>query len=517
MIKRVCILFTIAIVAACTKAQQDSSMPIGIASNITANPILSGLPVNPLLHITIFIPDGHAPVKYNSILCTLNSSAVADLQNLQVYSTGVTPAFGTGNMVTTVAPSDSSFAIPVNLSLTGGINHFWIAGELKPTASLAHQVVLHATQFVTSTNSTEAVHEYGNFGTRIGMALRKSGDNGVDTYRIPGLTTTDKGTLIAVYDIRYNSNADLPANINVGLSRSFDGGQTWEPMRVIMNMGQTSQNGIGDPSVLFDPSTKTIWVAALWAANGHSIAQSAPGLSTNVSGQYVLVNSTDDGLTWSAPINITPQVKDPATKILFQGPGRGIAMSDGKLVFPSQYWDASNVPYSTLIYSTDHGASWVRGSTGAKPNTTECQVVETAPGTLMLNMRDQSGNGYRSVATTANLGTNWTADATSGNTLPDPVCMASLIKANVNIKGVMTDVLFFCNPNVSAAPRAQITVKASLDLGATWLPANQLLIDERPCYGYSCLTKIDNNTLGLLYEGTKELYFVHVPVSQIIK
>jgi sialidase-1 len=77
--------------------------------------------------------------------------------------------------------------------------------------------------------------------------------------------------------------------------------------------------------------------------------------------------------------------------------------------------------------------------------------------------------------------------------------------------------LFFSNPNTSAAPREKITIKASLDLGQTWLPANQLLIDERQCYGYSCLTKIDDNTIGIFYEGTKDLYFVKVSVSDIIK
>ena len=61
---------------------------------------------------------------------------------------------------------------------------------------------------------------------------------------------------------------------------------------------------------------------------------------------------------------------------------------------------------------------------------------------------------------------------------------------------------FFSNPNTSSG-RYNITIKASLDLGQTWLPANQLLIDERQCYGYSSLTKVDDHTIGLLYEGTK--------------
>ncbi len=54
-------------------------------------------------------------------------------------------------------------------------------------------------------------------------------------YRIPGLATTNEGTLIAVYDIRHQGWRDLPGNIDVGMSRSTDKGQTWEPMKMIMD------------------------------------------------------------------------------------------------------------------------------------------------------------------------------------------------------------------------------------------------------------------------------------------
>jgi len=44
---------------------------------------------------------------------------------------------------------------------------------------------------------------------RLGKALRKGIDDGCDTYRIPGLVTTDAGPLIAVNDKRFNSKKDL--------------------------------------------------------------------------------------------------------------------------------------------------------------------------------------------------------------------------------------------------------------------------------------------------------------------
>ncbi|MDI3319260.1 sialidase family protein [Pinibacter soli] len=222
-----------------------------------------------------------------------------------------------------------------------------------------------------------------------------------------------------------------------------------------------------------------------------------------------------DGNTWSEPINITAQIKDPAWKLFFQGPGKGIMMHDGKLVFPAQYWDAKNVPYSTIIYSDDHGTTWKGKLAGPKSNTTESQVIETSPGVLMLNMRDNKGS-YRSVATSANMGQSWIEHSSSYNALVDPVCMGSLIRARVMVHGKMKDVLFFSNPATKSG-RYNMTIKASLDMGVTWLNANELLVDERQCYGYSCLTKIDDNTIGILYEGIRDLYFVKVPVSDIVR
>ena len=103
--------------------------------------------------------------------------------------------------------------------------------------------------------------------------------------------------------------------------------------------------------------------------------------------QFILVKSEDDGKTWSEPINITSQIKDPKWHLLLQGPGKGITLKNGTLVFPAQFKDEFEMPYSTIVYSKNQGKTWEIG-TGAKPNTTEAQVIELENGDLMLNMRD---------------------------------------------------------------------------------------------------------------------------------
>lgn len=502
-------------IVACTpKTYTGSTADIEISSLAPVVPVLRGMDHNPLLRLRIYVPAGGERLVQN-IVCTINENAVNNIDKLDAYFTGTEPNFSATNGIATIIPSSKTFEIPFNRSLKPGLHYIWFSSKLKETADLDGRIALQATSVTDGTGRKLAItSEGGDYNKRIGVAIRKAWDDSVHTYRIPGIITTDKGTLIAVYDIRYKHSGDLPANIDVGMSRSTDGGQTWEPMKNIMDMGAPHENnGVGDPSILFDPVTKKIWVSALWSKGNRSIAGSKPGLSPDETGQFVLVSSNDDGLTWNQPYTITPQVKNPAWKLFFPGPGNGIAMQNGTIVFPAQYWDADHMPHSTLVYSTDHGTNWKSG-VGAKSNTTESQLVETTPGTLMLNMRDNRGR-FRSVATTTDLGQTWMEHHTSYKALIDPVCMASFIRAGVTANGRMQDVLFFSNV-ASQTAREDMTIKASMNLGETWSD-HHLLVDERRSFGYSALTKIDNNTMGLLYEGNRDLYFVRIPVSEIIK
>lgn len=515
MIRLTCIFILIFLCASCFRGAGQQSTGILVLSTSSINPVLKGASTNPLLRLSIYVPEGYEPIRYKAIECVLNKEGVFDLEKLEVYSTD-SETFNTNVRVATHVPSTENFEIPLDVTLKAGVHHFWISATMKSEADMNHIIEFHCTGLTSFSGDKNLISEYkSGFRKRIGVVLRKSGTEGVNTYRIPGIVTTDKGTLIAVYDIRYTTSRDLPGNIDVGASRSTDGGHTWERMNIIMDMGTPHENnGVGDPCILFDPVTKKIWVAALWSKGNRSIAGSGPGLLPDETGQFVIASSSDDGMTWTKPVSITSQVKDPKWKIFFQGPGNGSVMHDGSIVFPAQYWDENGMPYGTIVYSTDHGISWKSG-TGAKSNTTESQVVETTPGTLMLNMRDNRGK-FRSVATTTDFGKNWSEHSTSYSVLRDPVCMGSLIKTSIVLKDKKEDLLLFSNPDTSSG-RFNITIKASRDLGETWPEENQLLIDERECYGYSSLTKIDEQTVGLLYEGIKDLYFVRIPIAEILK
>ncbi len=419
-----------------------------------------------------------------------------------------------GNKPLVFSLSDHAF------QLAEGTNYIWLSCRLNKQANIDHLIGIACRKLIFSNGKTVKPDQTPSI-QRMGVALRNGGDNGVNTYRIPGLATTEKGSLIGVYDIRRRSGGDLPGDIDVGMSRSIDGGRTWDPMKVIMDMGNDPEwryDGIGDPAVLVDQGTGTIWVAATWSHGNRSWRGSGPGLKPEETGQLMLVRSDDDGITWSKPLNITSQVKKPEWCFILQGPGKGITMRDGTIVFAAQYQDPpekKRLPHSTIIYSKDHGKTWKVG-TSAFDDTTESQVVEIEPGVLMLNCR-YNRKALRVVVTTHDMGKTWQKHSTSEKSLIEPgSCMASLIDVDREVGKGIGNWLLFSNPD-STRGRHHITIKASPDRGMTWPKENRLLLDEENSAGYSCMSMIDEKTVGILYEGSQaHMTFQRIPLEDLL-
>ena len=106
-----------------------------------------------------------------------------------------------------------------------GIKFFWISLQMKPEALLDTKITSSVTS-VTLDGMKAPLNIVSQQGIehRMGVGVRHAGDDNSAAYRIPGLVTTNNGTLLAVYDVRYNSSVDLQERVDIGLSRSTDGG-----------------------------------------------------------------------------------------------------------------------------------------------------------------------------------------------------------------------------------------------------------------------------------------------------
>jgi len=317
-------------------------------------------------------------------------------------------------------------------------------------------------------------------------------------FRIPGIiTSTTSGDLIASLDARWDSVADLSADIDILTSRSNDGGQTWSPVKVAMDIGEGVANGVGDPCIVQD-TTGRIWIQGLGAHfyGKPCLFKSATGNNPKTTGQWYMTYSDDDGKTWSKDlVNPTKQIKKNEWNCILAGPGTGITTSKGVIVFPAQIWQNGHKfrSRSTICYSTDNGKNWKYGE-GIPQLSSECVVVELEDGSLMLNARNEARGLTRAVYVTPDFGKTWKAHSSNLKSLIEPTCQASIIKINSKKYG---KVMLFSNPKARDTRRA-MTIRVSKDDGKTW--SEGYLYDTRASAGYSSLTMIDEETIGVLYE-----------------
>ena len=133
----------------------------------------------------------------------------------------------------------------------------------------------------------------------------------------------------------------------------------------------------------------------------------------------------------------------------------------------------------------------------------------------MLNMRDnrnrkdKSETNGRAVSVTSDLGKTWKVHSSDHGSLPEPVCMASLISHR--LKDGRT-VLFFSNPHHKSR-RQNMTLQMSLDDGRTWV--KKILLDKKGG-AYSSLVMVNDRTVGILYESSRaDLVFQAIGLQEL--
>ena len=509
-------------VCACEQASMDG---VSASSVEPVYPVLIRSEHAPLLRVVVEVEQGTS-VEVKSFVITLNGTDDEnDLESLSVFSCGDANEFSAFTPFGEVAMPAATVTFQGSQILKPGKNVWWVAGCVKPTANLAHRISAQCSSIETTagtlTPHNNSPHQGGH---RIGVAIRKHNDDGVHTYRIPALATSAKKTLLCVYDMRRRTGRDLQEDIDIGLSRSVDAGQTWEPSKVIMDMGEygglpQQQNGCSDPGLIVDHHTGEVFCFAVWmhgkpGKHQWSADGSEAGYEIGKSAQFLMVSSKDDGLTWSKPENLTTTLKKEAWWLFAPAPQQGIQLADGTLVMPSQGRNEEGKEFSTIMSSEDHGKTWTVGAP-AYVGGSECQVVQCGDGSLMLNMRNEKER-FRAVFTTQDLGETWRPHATNRNTLIEPNCNGSLLRLDYDQDGQKKRALLFANPHTQKA-RTHQTLQISFDDGNSWPQSHHLLLDEGLGAGYPSLTRVDNEHIGIVYEGSQShLVFEKIRLEKLL-
>lgn len=394
-------------------------------------------------------------------------------------------------------------------------------------ADLSHRVAATCRSIGTTAGTLSPRDDSPGAWHRIGIALRQHQDHGVHTYRIPALTTSAQGTLLCVYDMRRRMGRDLQEDIDIGLSRSTDGGRTWEPVSVIMDMGEfgglpQELNGCSDPGIVVDPQTGEVFCFAVWMHGNAGKHQwddngSEPGFEIGQTAQFLMVRSTDDGITWSKPENLTRKLKQESWRLLAPSPQQGIHLADGTLVMPVQGREGSGDlgKFATIMISRDHGATWTVGAP-AYHGGNECQAAQLGDGSIMLNMRNNREK-FRAVFVTNDLGKTWQPHETNRNTLIEPTCNGSLLRVDYQQAGEKKHVLLFANPHHQRG-RTHHTIQVSFDDGRSWPESHRRLLDEGRGAGYPSLTRIDDDHVGIVYEGSQShLVFEKFSLADLLR
>lgn len=345
-------------------------------------------------------------------------------------------------------------------------------------------------------------------------AVYTAGVGGYHTYRIPVMVVATNGAVLAFCEGRKNGAGDS-GRVDLVLKRSADNGGHWSDQRTIWSDGD---NCCGNPAPVVDRAAGIIWLLATWNAGQDKEAQIVHRQARDTRRVY-LIESADNGVSWSKPKDITKSVKKDNWDWYATGPANGIQLIHGphagRLVIPCNHseLDAQGqaVSYSHVIYSDDHGATWHIGGVEDR-DTNESTVTELSDGTLMHNMRITGKQHRRAVATSNDGGMTW-SPVRFDDALIEPVCEGNILRYTWPGGGDKSRILF---SNPASLKRENLTVHVSYDEGATW-PVSKVIYAGPSAY--SCMTVLPDGDVGILFEcGVKDAYetvkFARLPAGR---
>lgn len=335
---------------------------------------------------------------------------------------------------------------------------------------------------------------------------------GFKLYRIPGMVVTSNGTVLAYCEARKFTEADR-GEIEIHLRRSTDGGQTWSPAVQVAHLGERLPRNPHMPEKkksknMGGPDEQTV-------NNPVAIASRDGTVHLLYCVEYMrcfVIESRDDGLTWTEPVEITRAMEPFRSKIDWQviatGPGHGVQLRSGRLVAPFWMTDYDGrLPLTKgvgILYSDDRGATWQAGEI-AIPRGGEPNIAELSDGAVLVTARNTDARNRRMLAMSPNGVTDWSKPVFADE-LHEPGCMAGLVSHPGDGRSDRPWLLY-SSPNTvdrSHQARRDVTIRISKDDGKTWPIQKRLHAGPS---AYSDLAVLPNGDILCFYERGVEQRF----------
>ena len=349
------------------------------------------------------------------------------------------------------------------------------------------------------------------------VLFKAAQDPGYACFRIPAVVRTTAGTLLAFAEGRRLNCGDA-ADIDIVLKRSTDGGRTWGPLRVVTAGGGDTH---GNPAPVVDRETGRVLLAETYNTGRTDSASCSVPCDRTPHLQY----SDDDGLTWSAPRDLSDEILPADWNSWYAtGPVHGIQLTRGehagRLVFgvntetwngersemgvpPAGGWGRVTANHAALIVSDDGGDHWRAGATDSWPiaddgtfrqKPSELTLAERTDGSVLVSGREQDGTdlGHRTQAVSRDGGDSFAAPFRDLPDLYTPQVQGSMLRLGDRI-------LLACPGDPDR--RRTMMIRSSYDGGRTWDSVDRGTVVTTDWSGYSDLARIDRDTVGLMYEG----------------
>lgn len=481
----------------------DNNLPVAISSvslkqGITTTGI--GNVNQPLAYASVNVSGLVGTVKVKSVSVDLTGTTNFNaVKSLKLYATNsdirLKPAVHT--LLSTIE-NPGSGAIEMTLAepfaLPMGTSNLFLAADIADNAKEGDVIDV---RLLSVKNSDETLYTLTSnttpYATTVFLSqamLFSPGDAGSQYYRIPAIVTAQDGSLVTATDRRNNSNGDLPGDIDIVIRRSTDNGKSWSDANMIAGQGTTS--GYGDAAMVVDKSTGKIF-CFFAAKQGFFSSTSSDPIRVAVS------ESDDNGLTWSAPKDITSMIygaecSNAISKQWLGGfiaSGRALQLRSGRLIFAMAVRDGSAIN-NYVVYSDDHGLTWTPNTNAA--NSTggdEAKLAERNDGSVIISVRN---GGTRKWNVSPDGGLTW-GTVTNNSYLKDPACNGEIMTYTSTVDGYEKNRML--HSLCYATDRSNVSMLLSYDEGVTF-PTRKTICPSSSAY--STFTVLSDGTIGMYYE-----------------